>query len=115
MTSSWDDPSAIADAVSAFFAEHEVASLRLPAGWFGRSHDNCHQLTGTAIEEGNLLVRLGDQQVLTLQAVSVSSDGRVLRVAIRGGRWDWTEYGGGQEHTEVLGSGNVEFHASYHS
>ena len=101
--------------MSAFFAEYEVASLRLPSGWFGRPKDNQHQLTGTSTEDGNLLVRLDDQQVLTLQAESVPSDGRVLRVAIRGGRWDWTEYGGDQEHTEVLGSGNVEFHAPFHS
>ena len=65
-------------------------------------------------EDENLLLRLGDTQVLTLQAEAVSSDDRVLRIAIRGGRWDWTEYGGDQEHTEVLGSGNVEFHAPFH-
>lgn len=61
-----------------------------------------------------MLVRLDEKQVLTLQAEAVSSDDRVLRVLIRGGRWDWTEYGGDQEHTEALGSGNVEFHAPFH-
>jgi len=115
VTSSSGSPSAIADAVSAFFDEHEVVSLRLPSGWFGRPHDNWHQLTGATTEEGNLLVRLDDTQVLTLQAETASSDGRVLRVVIQGGRWDWTEYGGDKEHTEVLGSGNVEFHAPHHS
>jgi hypothetical protein len=114
VTSSSGSPSAFADAVSAFFAEHEVAGLRLPSGWFGRPHDNWHQLTETSTEDENLLVRLDETQVLTLQAEAVSSDDRVLRIAIRGGRWDWTEYGGEQEHTEVLGSGNVEFHAPFH-
>jgi hypothetical protein len=113
VASSSGNPSAIADTVSAFFAEHEAASLRLPSGWFGRPHDNWHQLTEATTRDENLLVRLDDKQVLTLQAEAVSSDGRVLRVAIRGGRWDWTEYGGDQEHTEVLGPGNVEFHAPY--
>ena len=75
------NPSAFADAVSAFFAEYEVASLRLPSGWFGRPHDNWHQLTQATMEGENLLVRLDDTQVLTLQAEAVSSDGRVLRIA----------------------------------
>jgi len=60
-------------------------------------------------------VRLDERQVLSLKARSVSSDGRVLRVAIQSGRWDWTEYGGDQKHTEILGSGDIEFHAPYHS
>ena len=112
-TSSSGDPSAIAEAVSAFFAEHGVASLRLATGWIGRPHDNWHELTGTATEDENVPVRLDDKQVLTLQAEAVSPEDRVLRVAIRGGRWDWTEYGGDQNHTEMLGSGSVEFHAPF--
>lgn len=61
-----------------------------------------------------MLVRLDDEQVLTLKAEATGSEDRVLRVMIRGGRRDWTEYGGDQEHTEVLGSGNVGFHAPFH-
>jgi hypothetical protein len=105
---------AIAETVIAFFAEHEVASLRLPSGWFGRPHDNWHQLTEVATEGGGVLIRLDDKQVLTLKAEATSLEGRVLRVTIRGGRWDWTEYGGDQRRTEVLGRGNVEFHAPFH-
>ena len=115
VTSSSGDPSDIAEAVNAFFAEHEVASLRLPTGWFGRPHDNWHELTGSTAEDENVLVRLDDKQVLTLQVEAVSSLERVLRIAIRGGRWDWTEYGGDREHTEVLGPGDVEFHAPFPS
>lgn len=105
---------AIAKTVIAFFAEHEVASLRLPSGWFGRPHDNWHQLTEAATEGGAVLIRLDDQQVLTLKAEATSSEDRVLRVTIRGGRWDWTEYGGTRKHSEVLGRGVVEFHAPFH-
>ncbi|MEQ4210153.1 hypothetical protein [Actinopolymorpha sp. B9G3] len=110
MTSS-GNPTAIAAAVRTFFAEHEVASLRLPSGWFGRPYDNRHQLTETATEGSDMLVRLDDRQVLTLAAEGMSPEGRILRVTIRGGRWHWTEYGGDIEHDEVLGPGVVAFHA----
>jgi hypothetical protein len=66
------------------------------------------------MEGGDLLVRLDDLQVLTLDAKSSSSEGRVLRVSIRGGHWRWTEYGADIEHSEVLGPGVVEFHAPFH-
>lgn len=115
MAYSSGNPSDIADAVSSFFTEHEVASLRLPSGWFGRPYDNWHQLTGTATENESVLIRLDGKQVLTLQSEGVSSEGRVLSVVIHGGRWDWTDYGGDQEHSEVLGPGQVEFHAPFHS
>ena len=52
--------------------------------------------------------------MLTLDAEAASVEGRVLRVTICGGRWDWTEYGSDQEHNEALGPGNVEFHAPFH-
>ena len=108
------NPSAIADAVNAFFSEHEVASLRLPSGWFGRPHDNWHQLTEAGTAGDGVVVRLDERQVLTLDAKGTSAQARVLRVAIRSGRWDWTEYGGDAEHSEVLGPGVVEFHAPFH-
>lgn len=106
--------STIVDAVSSFFAEHEGASLRLPSGWFGRPHDNLHQLSGVAIDGDHVLVTLDGTQVLTLEVKGASADDGVLRVEIRGGRWDWTEHGGVTEHSEVLGPGNVEFHAFLH-
>jgi hypothetical protein len=108
------NPSAIADAITAFFTDHEVASLRLPAGWFGRPHDNLHQLTEAATDGDRVMVRLDDRQVLTLDAEGTSAEGFVLRIAIRGGDWHWTEYGGDDEHGEVLERGVVEFHAPFH-
>lgn len=71
-------------------------------------------VTGTTTEDEDVLVRLDDRQALTLQADAVSSDDRVLRVAIRGWRRDGPEHGSEQHHTEVLGSGNVEFHSPFH-
>ena len=106
--------SAIVDAIEAFFAEHGVASLHLPSGWFGRPHDNWHQLTEAATVGDEVRVRLDDKQVLTLDAEDGSVEERRLRVFIRGGRWQWTEYGGDTDHSEVLAVGAVEFHAPFH-
>ena len=60
--------STIVEAIDTFFAEHEVASLRLPSGWFGRPHDNMHQLSEVAIVGDYVLVTLDEKQVLTLDA-----------------------------------------------
>jgi hypothetical protein len=106
--------SAIVDAIEAFFAEHEVASLRLPSSWFGRPHDKWHQLTEAATVGDEVQVRLDDKQVLRLDE-DASGEERVLRVFIRGGRWHWTEYGGDTDHSEVLAVGAVEFYAPYPS
>jgi hypothetical protein len=106
--------SAIVDAIEAFFAEHEVASLRLPSSWFGRPHDKWHQLTEAATVGDELQVRLDDKQVLRLDAEDASIEERVLRVFIRGGRWHWTEYGGDTDHSEVLAVGAVEFYVPFH-
>ena len=104
---------AAAEAVAAFFAQHQVASLRLPSGWFGRPHDNFHQLATAAVEGDAVLIRLDRTQVLTLDAETAAAEGRILRVTIQGGLWRWTEYGGNKVHREILGSGIVEFHAPF--
>ncbi len=107
----WPDPSVVADAVRAFFSEHEVASLRLPSGWFGRPYDNQHRLTEAGTELDRLVIRLDGSQVLTLDVEQASRETHTMRLAIRSGLWAWTEYGGDLEHAEVLGRGVVEFHA----
>ena len=71
-------------------------------------------MTGIVTDGGEVLVRLDDTQVLALDVDGVSTDGRVLQVTIRGGRWRWREYGGHNEHDEALGPGVVEFHAPFH-
>jgi hypothetical protein len=103
---------AVVDAVVAFFAEHGGASLRLPSGWFGRPYDNQHQLTEARSHGEAVVIRLDHRQVLTLDVKGTSSEERVLLVASRGGHWHWTECGTDNEHSEVLGPGTVEFHAS---
>ena len=108
---SMQSPSAIVDAIDAFFAAHEVASLRLPSGWFGRPHDNMHQLSRVEKDGDRVLVTLDERQVLTIDAMRVSLDGRILRIEVRSGRWDWVEYGGSREHSGHVGTGDVEFHA----
>jgi hypothetical protein len=52
---------AIAEAVAMFFGNHEVASLKLPSGWFGRPYDNWHQLTKVSIERDLVLIRLDEK------------------------------------------------------
>ena len=93
----------IVEAINTFFAEHEVASLRLPSGWFGRPHDNMHELSEVALEGDHVLVTLDGTQVLELDAEGTSAEGRVLYVKVRRGRWDWTEYGDEKKHSEALG------------
>lgn len=102
---------AVVAAVIAFFADHKGASLRLPSGWFGRPYDNQHQLTEARSQGEAVFIRLDHKQMLTLDVEGTSSDEGVLRVAVRGGSWRWTEYGTDNEHRDVLGPGTVEFHA----
>ncbi len=103
----------VADDVRAFFAEHEVASLRLPTGWFGRPHDNWHHLSEVGAQDNEVVIRLDEIQVLRISVEATASPGRILRLTIPGGRWDWTEYGGERRHAEVLGPGIVELHAPF--
>ena len=77
-------PSTIAAVIESFVAEHDVASLRLPSGWFGRPHDNMHRLSGVGVDGDHVLVTLDETQVLTLDAADSTVDGRVLYVTIRG-------------------------------
>ena len=107
-------PDAIVDAVATFFNDHEVASLKLPSGWFGRPHDNMHQLSEVSTDGQRVRICLDQTQDLDLDASGFSVDGRTLRVVIGAGSWDWTDYGGSERHHESLDRGEVEFHAPYH-
>ncbi|GAB3068525.1 hypothetical protein GCM10027053_35960 [Intrasporangium mesophilum] len=107
-------PDAIVDDIATFFGDHEVASLKLPSGWFGRPYDNWHRLTEVSTDGQRVRIRIDQTQDLDLDASGASVDGRTLRVVIRSGGWDWTDYGGSERHHESLGQGVVEFHAPYH-
>jgi hypothetical protein len=114
--SSPKEPSTTVEAISAFFVEHGAASLCLPSGWFGRPYDNYHRLTGVASDGDDVVVRLDERQLLRIrpEGTSWSRESDVLTVVISGGRWNWTSYGGDQEHAETLGPGHVELHAPFH-
>ena len=45
-------------------------------------------------------------------AADLSVDGRAMRIVIRSGAWDWTDYGGTATHREELNPGAVEFRAT---
>jgi hypothetical protein len=105
--------SRIARAVEDFFGEHEVASLRLPTGWFGRPYDNWHELNEVTLEDDVVVVRIDEVQVLRLHAVTARVNGRALQVTIRDGYWEWTTYGGTDRHHQQLEAGVVEFHAPF--
>ena len=98
--------------VRAFFAELEVASLRLPSGWFGRPFDNQHQLTDVLVDSEALRIILDEHQVLTMRCAGPSRwEGRVLAVPVNGGECAWTEYGGTTRHNDQFGAGRIELHA----
>ncbi len=103
----------VARAIEDFFGEHEVASLRLPKGWFGRPYDNWHELNEVSIEDDLVVVRLDEVQVLRLHAVTAKVDGRALQITIGDGYWEWTSYGGTDRHHEQLEAGAVEFHPPF--
>ena len=107
-------PQAVLESIAGFFKNHEVASLKLPSGWFGRPHDNWHHLTEVATQGDLVLIHLDENQTLRLNASNAAVDGRTLRIVIRAGVWDWIDYGGTTAHHEVLDQGAVEFYAPFH-
>lgn len=99
------------EAVEAFFARWGGAGLKLPDGWFGRPHDNFHELTFVGVEREKLKVVLDGRQTLELAGPAVTSvDGAVLRIEGFGSAaWTWYEYDSGAEHREHYDDGAIEF------
>jgi hypothetical protein len=97
--------------VADFFGQVGGASLRLPSGWFGRPHDNQHELTSIEVDGETLVIFLEDHQVLRLTDPRVIEvEGRSLRIAsFAAATWEWTEYGSGQRHREEFNSGTIDF------
>ena len=52
-------------AVRDFFERFRYAGLILPNGWFGRPHDNMHELTKGAASAGALVIELDGLHTLT--------------------------------------------------
>ncbi len=98
-------------AVESFFEEFEVASLKLPSGWFGRPHDNWHQLERVETREDLLTIVLDGVQVLSLSGPQGARVlGRTLRITgFESGKWESTEYGGTTRHEQRFTASDVEF------
>lgn len=97
-------------AIREFFTSVGQAGLVLPDGWFGRPHDNLHQLTRIEGNDESLVVELDGQLVLTF-----AGEPRVTRTdkGLRLGRftalaWDWTEYGSTISRHKNFATGEVE-------
>ncbi len=97
--------------VVAWFEAHSVAGLVLPSGWFGRPHDNAHELTWSSARADRLLLELDGQQLLILtRPVEVVS--RTDELVVSCGAdivFVWREYGGGGGHVEHFNNGEVHF------
>jgi hypothetical protein len=93
------------------FQEAGGASLKLPAGWFGRPYDNVHQLTAVTALAGRLVIALDSQMVLTLaHPATVTTELRKLTLSgFAHGTWDWDECASDRSHVEILDRGVVEF------
>lgn len=103
---------AILQFVSEWFTGVGGASLKLPARWFGRPHDNQHRLTGASVSAGRLLLELDRTLLLTLAHPSNASveDGCLRITGFAHGTLDWDDYGGTASHLETFKGGVVEFH-----
>lgn len=93
-----------------FFSNVGYAGLILPNGWFGRPHDNLLRLTRAEAAEGQLLLELEGQLLLTFagepRAISTA---RGLKLSgFTTVTWDWTEFGSATSHHEQWESGTVE-------
>lgn len=102
------------DAVDAFFGRWGGASLKLPSGWFGRPHDNFHELTATFVIGDALVVVLDERLELRLHNPQVARlDGSILRVeGFTQVDWTWYDYDADAEHRERFDGGTVEFVAN---
>lgn len=99
------------DVVDAFFSRSGGASLKLPSGWFGRPHDNFHELTSATVVDSTLVIVLDERLQLRLHGPQRANiDGGVLRLdGFKRADWKWYEYGTDAEHLERFDGGAVEF------
>jgi hypothetical protein len=58
------------DLVDAFFSRSGGASLKLPSGWFGRPHDNFHELTSATVVDSTLIIVLDERWSCASTALS---------------------------------------------
>ena len=106
-------PEDVTTRIQRWFEGVKLASLELPDGWFGRPHDNLHQLTWAAATKHKVLLELDDQILVIL-----TDPGKVetlpkqlrfhdcLQVTL-----DWQEYGNMKPRIDGHGPGTVTLHA----
>lgn len=58
--------------VLTFFADFNVAGLKLPDGWFGRPYDNLHQLTTAVLAIGLPVSMCSSRAVRTAGRIEIS-------------------------------------------
>jgi hypothetical protein len=105
------DPEAVGQAIGQWFVQAQLASLELPRGWFGRPHDNLHQLTWSAARDRKVLVEL-DGLLLLIITDPGGIESNDLEFRINGCAQvtlDWREYGNLRPHVEDHGGGLVRF------
>ena len=77
-----------------WFRVHGAAGLVLPDGWFGRPHDNIHQLSFLAVRPAWLILEFDERLLLTLRDVAQVAPG-AAELEISGFSscvFDWKEY-----------------------
>lgn len=104
------DVAAVLEAVSRWFTDYGPAGLCLPRGWFGRPHDNAHELTWSAARSRKALIELDGQLLLILtDPGQPQRDGGNLVIPFAHLVFDWKAYGDGALHTEQYDSGAITF------
>ncbi len=94
--------------VEGWFARHGGGGLVLPDGWFGRPHDNVHQLTFVASRPAWLIIELDERLLLTIHDPGPVLDSDDLVIAgFSTCSFDWIEYGSERRHSSRYQAGEV--------
>ena len=101
----------ILDTLEKWFRITGGCGLILPDGWFGRPHDNIHQLTFVKIRQGKIIIELDNTLHLIVTEPKVAENrnnefilGKFLQCV-----FDWREYDTGIPHCSYYTSGDIKF------
>ncbi len=95
--------------VQDWFDVHSGGGLILPDGWFGRPHDNIHELTFLVGLSNWLIMELDEQLLLTIrdpEKVSQEKDNLVIS-GFASCNLDWKEYGSSRGHVSHYEQGEI--------
>jgi hypothetical protein len=95
--------------ITKWFANVRHAGLILPNGWFGRPHDNQHQLTWAHARRYKLLLELDEQLLLVLTTPGppiINAEG--ITMGFDQLVFDWQGYGDLQPHVDVFSAGQLQ-------